>query len=224
MSSSFKPQYGWSIVAYLPLTPRVGDIALKYQISADMVSLLSLLVFWAGLLVFAAAPDSASFRLIAVLCFAAGTLLDVVDGYVARKSGSAGPRGAIVDAAIDLIRYNSLFAFVALTEERLWVSAAIVAYAAFVSIALVNTIRSALSGQVKRKAANEALGRILPAAYVAFCLRNRLLFNPLNLEDQLNVAVLTVGVLFGCVAEAILLCLVVRLGEAALGKLLPSGQ
>jgi phosphatidylglycerophosphate synthase len=212
-TSSLKPQYGWSVSAMLPFVPATGDFFLRYKVSANTVSWLSLVVFLVGLAGYALYPGSLAVRVMAVLCFAGGTLLDVVDGYVARKSGSSGKFGAYLDAGIDIFRYNLFLLVLLLVRlDGLANLVAVALYAVLLNISFYRVFRNIRLSQ-KSAPANLALGGVLPKWYRDFCLDKRLLYNPFNLEDQLLLYLFSIGVLFGVEGPALWFCLAARMAE-----------
>lgn len=211
--SGFKSQYGWSVRLTLPVVPFLANKFFSWGVSANSVSWLSLVVFCVGLFFYFLSGDDYLFRFLAVLFFCFGTLLDVVDGFVARLSNSSGRAGAALDAGIDILRYNLFFAavyFVAMPAG--FVFYALIAYLVVVNLSFVKLFCNIIAG-VPNRAVNSALESILPRGYLDFCKRNRLLYNPINLEDQLLLYIFVVGVLFSIELQMIVLCLIFRLAE-----------
>lgn len=215
--SRLKQQYGWSIGMYLPLVPWVGNLMIKWRLSANAVSLLSFVAFGIGLVVYLQEFEGFVFRMAVVLLFAIGTLLDVVDGYVARVTATGGRGGAVLDAVLDVIRYNLFFGAVFILRDPNGVAAfAILLYAILVNISFARTVWRAFKGRPRQQLANGEAGRFLPKWYREFCLRHRLLYNPFNLEDQLNLGLFVIGVLFQIEIAVVACCLVARVCETIL--------
>lgn len=216
-TTALKPQYGWVVAASLPATPPVGRLFIRMRVSANAVSLLSFVAFIPGLALYLWGSGSLWERLTIVACFALATLLDVVDGYVARETGTQSVFGAVLDAVVDMGKYGLYFVACILRHDLspAWM-AIIVLYAALVELTLIRVIWRAIRSKGKRAVVNAALGGILPQTYMAFCLRNKLLYNPLNLEDQMNFFIL-VGILLKIEPEIIAFCLLARSLEIAGG-------
>jgi phosphatidylglycerophosphate synthase len=216
MSDALKPQYGWSVAALLPITPAVSRFFVTRGVSANAVSWLSFVVFLAGLVIYLTWPDYFAARLVAVVCFIVGTLLDVVDGYVARATKSTGLSGAYLDAGIDIARYNVfLLAVYIVAVNKMADLAVLLVYTLLLNVAFFRLFRQIGAG-ANRRQGNAELGRWLPVQYREFCINRRLLFNPLNLEDQLVLYLFVIGVMFGREVEMLWFCLSVRLIEIAM--------
>ena len=214
--SSFKVQYGWSVAALLPITPIVANFFHKRHFSADFVSVLSLVVFLPGLWIYYYYGDYRIARLITVFLFAVGTLLDIVDGYLARISGSGSLLGAYLDAGIDLIRYNLFFFVLWLLEiNTRFDSIIFICYVGLLNASFVKLYFS-IRGQKPKAEVNTALNGLLPRWYSKFCLRNKLLFNPFSLEDQLLLYLFTLGILLHIELPMLIFCTSIRVLELAI--------
>ena len=85
----------------------LADFFVRYEVSPDTVSLASLIcAFFAGLS-FYYSPASSEFVLLAGILVIFNSLLDALDGVIARKSNKATPRGDFLDHVID--RYSDVF-------------------------------------------------------------------------------------------------------------------
>jgi phosphatidylglycerophosphate synthase len=213
-SPSFKGQYGWSIAFYLPFIPTATRAAIALNLSPNSISMLSFLFTSIALPLFVFTDRSIPIRILITLLLALGTFLDVLDGYVARANGNAGRFGAMLDAGLDLVRYN-LFFFAVYIAAKLtpFQSASLLIYSLLVSASLFRTFRRALSVKPKDMLASHAIESFLPSKYRAFCLSHRFLYNPLNIEDQLNLYIFGIAILFDIPGPMILLCLAARLSE-----------
>lgn len=208
----FKPQYGWSVSLLLPITPTVANFFYRHHISANTVSWLSLAVFCVGLF-FYIACDSVYCRVAAVLLFTLGTLLDVVDGYVARLNFAKGNYGAYLDAGIDILRYNLFFIAVVYVNSLALIEILVVSlYVFLLNISFMKLFININRGR-SNKFTNTLYEKHLPAHYKNFCLRYKLLHNPFNLEDQLLFFIFVIGVLFGWEVYVIGFCLIIRVME-----------
>jgi phosphatidylglycerophosphate synthase len=211
--SNFKPQYGWSVVALHPVTPPLARLFVRAGLSANAVSIASLLVFLPGLALYAIAHDSLIARIIVVVLFIISTLLDVVDGYVARLSGTAGKFGAYLDAGIDLFRYNVFFLTLFLLKvEASFEIAVLLLYVTLLNVSFMRLFIGIRVGR-REQSVNKSLERVLPKSYRDFCLQYKLLYNPLNLEDQLLFLIFIVGVLLQIEMQMLMIGLAVRLME-----------
>lgn len=220
-TAALKPQYGWVVAVCLWPTPLVGRLFIKLRVSANAVSVLSFLAFLPGLILYMWGGGQWWERLAIVASFALATLLDVVDGYVARETRTQSAFGAVLDAIVDMAKYGLYFTACILRHDLTPAWIAIVAlYAFLVELTLLRVIWRAVTSKRKHAVVNEALGDVLPKSYMAFCLRHKLLYNPLNLEDQLNFFIMVVGILLVIEPEVIAFCLVARTLEIACGVML----
>lgn len=212
-ATPFKAQYGWSVRFLLPITPPGARFFHRHGISANAVSVLSLVAFVLGLPFYVLGHDQFSARAFASFCFIAGTYLDVVDGYVARLSGAAGNGGAYVDAGIDVVRYNlflaSMYYVVPMPTGAV---AALVVYGLLLNLSFVRLLRNIGKGP-KIQQTNQVLEKVLPQRYKEFCWRWQLLYSPINLEDQLLFFLFVVAILFKLELAMIYCCTAVRLIE-----------
>lgn len=214
--SAFKKQYGWSVRLLLPFTPWIATRFVNAGISAAQVSWLSLGVFLVGIFFYWLPQGGFASKVIAVAMFCCGTLLDVVDGYVARLSGTTGKKGAYLDACIDLIRYNLFLLAVYLwTDTDEYWTGIIFIYAAMVNLSFIKLFIS-IGAELDNKLSNSSLELILPRTYTNFCVKNKILFNPFNLEDQLLFFIFVVGVLFGVEIYMMGFCLGMRALEVVM--------
>lgn len=84
----------------------VADFFVRYEVSPDTVSIASLIcAFFAGLS-FYYSPASREFILLAGFLVILNSILDALDGIIARKSNRATPRGDFLDHVID--RYSDV--------------------------------------------------------------------------------------------------------------------
>lgn len=85
----------------------VADFFVKYEVSPDTVSIISLIcAFFAGLS-FYYSPEYKDLTLLAGILVVFNSLFDALDGVIARKSNRATPRGDFLDHVID--RYSDVF-------------------------------------------------------------------------------------------------------------------
>ncbi|MGB9927090.1 MAG: CDP-alcohol phosphatidyltransferase family protein [Methanosarcina sp.] len=85
----------------------LADFFVRYEISPDTVSIASLIcAFFAGLS-FYFSPGAREFIFIAGVLVICNSVLDALDGIIARKSNRATPRGDFLDHVID--RYADVF-------------------------------------------------------------------------------------------------------------------
>lgn len=85
----------------------LADFFIRYEVSPDAVSIASLIcAFFAGLS-FYYSPESRGLTLIAGFLVIFNSVLDALDGVIARKSNRATPRGDFLDHVID--RYSDVF-------------------------------------------------------------------------------------------------------------------
>jgi CDP-diacylglycerol--glycerol-3-phosphate 3-phosphatidyltransferase len=85
----------------------LADYFVRCEVSPDTVSLASLIcAFFAGLS-FYYSPAANEFVLLAGIMVIFNSLLDALDGLIARKSNKATPRGDFLDHVID--RYSDVF-------------------------------------------------------------------------------------------------------------------
>lgn len=97
--------------ALRPFASRVidplADFFIRYEVSPDTVSIISLIcAFFAGLS-FYYSPEYKGFTLLAGILVVFNSLFDALDGVIARKSNRATPRGDFLDHVID--RYSDVF-------------------------------------------------------------------------------------------------------------------
>lgn len=97
--------------ALRPVATRVidplADFFIRYEVSPDAVSIVSLIcAFFAGLS-FYLSPESQNLTLLAGILVVFNSLFDALDGVIARKSNRATPRGDFLDHVID--RYSDIF-------------------------------------------------------------------------------------------------------------------
>ncbi|AAM31232.1 CDP-alcohol phosphatidyltransferase family protein [Methanosarcina mazei] len=97
--------------ALRPVATRVidplADFFIKYEVSPDTVSIVSLIcAFFAGLS-FYFSPEYKELILLAGILVIFNSLFDALDGVIARKSNRATPRGDFLDHVID--RYSDIF-------------------------------------------------------------------------------------------------------------------
>ncbi|AKB26936.1 CDP-diacylglycerol--glycerol-3-phosphate 3-phosphatidyltransferase [Methanosarcina siciliae C2J] len=85
----------------------LADFFIRYEVSPDAVSIVSLIcAFFAGLS-FYYSPAYQELALLAGLMVVFNSLFDALDGVIARKSNRATPRGDFLDHVID--RYSDVF-------------------------------------------------------------------------------------------------------------------
>jgi CDP-diacylglycerol--glycerol-3-phosphate 3-phosphatidyltransferase len=85
----------------------LADFFIRYDVSPDAVSIASLIcAFFAGLS-FYFSPASKELTLLAGFLVIFNSVLDALDGVIARKSNRATPRGDFLDHVID--RYSDIF-------------------------------------------------------------------------------------------------------------------
>jgi len=85
----------------------LADFLIRYEVSPNTVSIASLIcAFFAGLS-FYYSPASREFVLLAGILVILNSILDALDGVIARKSNRATPRGDFLDHVID--RYSDVF-------------------------------------------------------------------------------------------------------------------
>jgi CDP-diacylglycerol--glycerol-3-phosphate 3-phosphatidyltransferase len=85
----------------------LADFFIKYEVSPDAVSIVSLIcAFFAGLS-FYYSPAYQELALLAGILVVFNSLFDALDGVIARKSNRATPRGDFLDHVID--RYSDVF-------------------------------------------------------------------------------------------------------------------
>lgn len=85
----------------------LADFFIRYEVSPDAVSIVSLIcAFFAGLS-FYYSPASQELTLLAGILVVFNSLFDALDGVIARKSNRATPRGDFLDHVID--RYSDVF-------------------------------------------------------------------------------------------------------------------
>lgn len=97
--------------ALRPFATRVidplADFFIKYEVSPDAVSIISLIcAFFAGLS-FYLSPGHQELVLLAGILVIFNSFFDALDGVIARKSNRATPRGDFLDHVID--RYSDIF-------------------------------------------------------------------------------------------------------------------
>lgn len=97
--------------ALRPIASRVIDplanFFIKYEVSPDTVSIISLIcAFFAGLS-FYYSPEYEDLTLLAGILVVFNSIFDALDGVIARKSNRATPRGDFLDHVID--RYSDVF-------------------------------------------------------------------------------------------------------------------
>lgn len=97
--------------ALRPLATRVidplADFFIKYEVSPDTVSIVSLIcAFFAGIS-FYLSPEYKDLTLLAGILVVFNSLFDALDGAIARKSNRATPKGDFLDHVID--RYSDTF-------------------------------------------------------------------------------------------------------------------
>jgi CDP-diacylglycerol--glycerol-3-phosphate 3-phosphatidyltransferase len=97
--------------ALRPVATRVidplADFFIRYEVSPDTVSIISLIcAFFAGLS-FYYSPEYKELTLLAGILVVFNSLFDALDGVIARKSNRATPRGDFLDHVID--RYSDVF-------------------------------------------------------------------------------------------------------------------
>jgi len=85
----------------------LADFFIRYEVSPDTVSIVSLIcAFFAGLS-FYYSPAYQELALLAGILVVFNSLFDALDGVIARKSNRATPRGDFLDHVID--RYSDVF-------------------------------------------------------------------------------------------------------------------
>ena len=191
-----KPQYGWVVSFFLPFTPWFAKFSVTHGVTANQVSWSSLAVFMVGLFFYFFHNDIFWFRFLATFLFCVGTFLDVLDGAVARLSKTQSKYGANLDAGIDLFRYNIFFMCVLFLFH--FSTLDLVVLVAYVSLLNYSFIASFVGRHrsVAHITTNSDFEKFLPERYKKFCVKNRLLYNPFNLEDQLLFMFFVLGVLF----------------------------
>jgi CDP-diacylglycerol---glycerol-3-phosphate 3-phosphatidyltransferase len=87
----------------------LADFFVKYEVSPDTVSIISLIcAFFAGIC-FYFSPSSRELILLAGILVVLNSVFDALDGVIARKSNRATARGDFLDHVID--RYSDIFIF-----------------------------------------------------------------------------------------------------------------
>lgn len=85
----------------------LADFFIRYEVSPNVVSIISLIcAFFAGVS-FYYSPASREFILLAGILVILNSIFDALDGVIARKSNKATPRGDFLDHVID--RYSDVF-------------------------------------------------------------------------------------------------------------------
>ncbi|HDM36750.1 MAG TPA: CDP-alcohol phosphatidyltransferase family protein [Candidatus Syntrophoarchaeum butanivorans] len=85
------------------------NLLVRVGLTPNMLSLTSFILAAASGILFylSGSPDSLRFLLFAAICMALSSLLDAMDGAVARRIGEAGRKGDLLDHVLD--RYADLF-------------------------------------------------------------------------------------------------------------------
>lgn len=215
---ALKPQYGWIVSMCLPFIPSSAKFVSKRGLTANQVSWISLLIFSVGLGFYFFGRNDLIYRLIASIFFTLGTFFDVLDGAVARYTKTSSKYGSLTDAVIDLIRYNLFFAclYIVLDFDTTALLALFI-YVLLINYSFISFILSLFSEAGRRPAKTSGLyDDFLPKNYKDFCLRNRLLYNPMNIEDQLVFMFFIVGVVFQIEIIILYICLFFRMIDVLL--------
>lgn len=215
-NDGLKPQYGWTVKLFLPVTPFFARLCVRLGVTANQVSWSSLFVFLIGLFFYVQYNDSLFFRCIAVVFFVLGTFLDVLDGAVARHSGTSSRYGALLDTVIDLVRYDLFFlAVYYLFNFNPLDTLVLSLYLLLLNYSFLSFIRQLYKGN--NESTNRCLyDNFLPLRYKNFCLKHKILYNPLNLEDQLLFLFFVVGVIFQVEIIVLYIATAARLFDAFL--------
>lgn len=217
-NDSLKPQYGWTVSLFLPFTPATAKFVSKYSITANQISWASLVVFILGLIPYILGQHDIGLRLTAAFLFTLGTFFDVLDGAVARYTKTASKYGALLDSVIDLIRYNLFFAtmYFLISPQGITLLA-LALYAFLLNYSFITYYRSLFSKKGRRQPNTKGIyDQFLPLRYKQFCLKHSLLFNPMNIEDQLLFMFFIIGVVFQVEPVILYICLFFRLIDVVL--------